>query len=154
MPVLHGVLDLVIVEATNLPDAGVKSAASGFLRNCMQCCLSNAELMGHVDPYCVMDVGATRRVRTRFINKSPRHVQWNEQFTLYLADEAEEFVFEIKVGGLGGRGRGAAPLRGRLLPGSHMAAWRPMPAPAPPIPLPASNAGDAPGRRPFPAAGR
>lgn len=104
MPVLHGVLDLVIVEATNLPDAGVKSAASGFLRNCMQCCLSNAELMGHVDPYCVMDVGATRRVRTRFINKSPRHVQWNEQFTLYLADEAEEFVFEIKDADVVGAG--------------------------------------------------
>lgn len=67
--------------------------------------------MGKVDPYATLDIGATRRIRTRFVRDSPRNVTWNERFELYVCDEAEEFVFEVKVRA---RGRGAPlPTRGR-----------------------------------------
>lgn len=42
MVFLHGVLDIVIIEARDLPDTGVKNTASGLLKGCFGCCLANS----------------------------------------------------------------------------------------------------------------
>jgi len=59
-------------------------------------------LAGFVDPYCTLDVGSTRRVRTRFIKNSPREATWNERYWVYVCDEADELSFEVKEGQLTG----------------------------------------------------
>jgi hypothetical protein len=45
-----------------------------------------------------MDVGSTRRLRTRFI-VGTHNPQWNEQHEVYVADEAEQITLEVKVSG-------------------------------------------------------
>lgn len=97
MVLLHGVLEVTIHEANNLPNVQLSSHVKSAVSRLCMCCAAAPELIGRVDPYAVMDVGITRRARTRFIKNQPRSVKWEEQFELYLADEAEEFTFEVKV---------------------------------------------------------
>lgn len=95
MPLLHGALHVFAHEATHLAVTR-RIRAVGCLKRYV-CCGMLPELSGSCDPYLCLDVGSTRRLRTRFI-VGTHNPQWNEQHEVYVADEAEQLTLEVKVG--------------------------------------------------------
>jgi C2 domain len=95
MVLLHGVLDVTVHEAQHLPTT-LKTQATSIVKRFL-CCNYGPQVYGSLDPYTVMDVGQTRRLRTRFISGTS-NPEWNERHEVYVADEAEDIRFEVKVG--------------------------------------------------------
>lgn len=95
MPLLHGILHVHVHEAVDIATT-VRIKTVGFLKKYV-CCGMLPELSGSCDPYLCLDVGSTRRLRTRIVAAS-QHPVWNEKHEVYLADEAEELKIEVKVG--------------------------------------------------------
>eukprot|EP00879_Flechtneria_rotunda_P013406 GHRR01013996.1.p1 GENE.GHRR01013996.1~~GHRR01013996.1.p1 ORF type:complete len:724 (+),score=209.94 GHRR01013996.1:247-2418(+) len=93
MPLLHGVLQVVVYEAQNLPTTR-RIQAVGCIKRYV-CCGALPQLAGSCDPYLCLDVGNTRRVRSRFIQGTHNPV-WNERHEVYVADEADQLKIEIK----------------------------------------------------------
>ena len=62
------------------------------------CCGLGPTLYGSCDPYAVLELDGTRRLRTSVIpgDTSP---EWEEQFEVYVADEVENMRVVIKVPG-------------------------------------------------------
>lgn len=94
MPLLHGVLHVHVHEACDLVTTA-RIQTVGFLKKWV-CCGMLPELSGSCDPYLCLDVGNTRRLRTRFI-PATHHPVWNEEHEVYVADEADEIKIEVKV---------------------------------------------------------
>jgi hypothetical protein len=92
---LHGTLDVTIIKADHLPITAWTKITSIFKK--YVCCNMLPELVGSCDPYCCMDVGTTRRLRTTFM-KNVTHPVWNEHFEVDVADEAKDILFSVKVG--------------------------------------------------------
>jgi hypothetical protein len=99
MVFLHGVLDVVIKEAKDLP-ASLRTRLAGGVKQYLFCgcsCLSGGALVGSCDPYTVMKVGSTRRLRSTIVSGTTAP-SWEERFEVQVADEADQLTFEIKVG--------------------------------------------------------
>lgn len=73
--------------------------------NCLQaasvvkryvCCGHGPALYGSCDPYAVLEVEGTRRLRTSIIQGNP-NPEWEEQFRVYVADEAQKLRIVVKV---------------------------------------------------------
>lgn len=94
MPLLHGVLHVHVHEACDIATTA-RIQTVGFLKKYV-CCGMLPDLAGSCDPYFCLDVGNTRRLRTRFIHSTHNPV-WNEKHEVYLADEANEIKIEVKV---------------------------------------------------------
>lgn len=60
------------------------------------CCGLGPALYGSCDPYAVLELDGTRRLRTSVIpgDTSP---EWEEQFEVYVADECTQMRIVIKV---------------------------------------------------------
>lgn len=95
MVLLHGVLDVTIQRATNLPSTMRARVTTGLKAFCI-CCGGGPELMGSVDPYVCLDVGTTRRLRSRIVRNTYDPV-WNEHYLINVADEAKEIKLWVKV---------------------------------------------------------
>eukprot|EP00882_Tetradesmus_deserticola_P024873 GHRQ01027215.1.p2 GENE.GHRQ01027215.1~~GHRQ01027215.1.p2 ORF type:complete len:112 (-),score=29.48 GHRQ01027215.1:318-653(-) len=95
MPLLHGALHVFVYQATNLAVTR-RIQAVGCLKRYI-CCGMLPELSGSCDPYLCLDIGSTRRLRTRFI-VGTHNPDWHEQHEVYVADEAEQITLEVKVG--------------------------------------------------------
>lgn len=91
---LHGALDVHVEGAEHLPRT-VATALGSFVRRFV-CCGFGPALYGSVDPYAVLEVGGTRRLRTsvKAGDTSPR---WDERFDVLVADEAAQLRMVIKV---------------------------------------------------------
>lgn len=94
MVLLHGMLDVTIHEGRNLPASFVTKAAGVMKR--FVCCNAGPQLLGSCDPYVCIDVGNTRRLRSSFC-QSTHNPTWNERAEVFLADEAEELIVQVKV---------------------------------------------------------
>jgi len=94
MVLLHGVLDVHIKEAQDLPHSLINQA--GGLVKKVLCCSAGPQLAGSCDPYLCLDVGKTRRLRSAIIT-STTNPKWDERASVYLADEADTLKIEIKV---------------------------------------------------------
>lgn len=94
MVLLHGVLDVHIIEAKDLPHSLINQA--GGLVKRVLCCNAGPSLVGSCDPYLCLDVGKTRRLRSTII-QSTTNPEWNERAEVYVADEADTIKVEIKV---------------------------------------------------------
>eukprot|EP00882_Tetradesmus_deserticola_P027813 GHRQ01030942.1.p1 GENE.GHRQ01030942.1~~GHRQ01030942.1.p1 ORF type:complete len:635 (+),score=207.60 GHRQ01030942.1:296-2200(+) len=93
MPLLHGALHVFAYQATNLAVTR-RIQAVGCLKRYI-CCGMLPELSGSCDPYLCLDIGSTRRLRTRFI-VGTHNPDWHEQHEVYVADEAEQITLEVK----------------------------------------------------------
>jgi hypothetical protein len=91
---LHGTLDVKIHKADNLP-VTARIKATSFMKRYV-CCGMLPDVVGSCDPYCCMDVGSTRRLRST-IKVGQTSPEWYERFEVYVADEARTIEFSVKV---------------------------------------------------------
>lgn len=119
---LHGVLHVHVHEACDIATTR-RIQAVGCLKKYV-CCGMLPELSGSCDPYLCLDVGSTRRLRTRFIPASHNPV-WDERHEVYLADEAEELKIEVKDADIVGSdflGQAIIPVS-RVITGQRIDEW-------------------------------
>ncbi|GAB4847593.1 hypothetical protein Ancab_026655 [Ancistrocladus abbreviatus] len=106
--ILHGDLDLTILEARCLPNMDL---ASEHLRRCFNACTApcrstSSATVGDLkvkhhgkiitsDPYVVVVVSEAKVARTRVINNA-RNPRWNEHFNIPLAHPVINLEFEVK----------------------------------------------------------
>ncbi|KAK9802796.1 hypothetical protein WJX73_007251 [Symbiochloris irregularis] len=96
---LHGTLKVHIIGARGLPRHRMMLSFRKNLGGCMNSCLGGTEkTVCGVRParaYATVDLGPARRARTRII-KTTTHPQWDERFSILVADKVRGVGFTIK----------------------------------------------------------
>jgi hypothetical protein len=95
MVLLHGVLDVFVDRAEHLPTT-FKTQCASFVKRVL-CCGAGPALYGSCDPYAVLELQGTRRLRTSVL-AGATSPEWEERFEVFVADEVERVRMVVKVG--------------------------------------------------------
>lgn len=93
MVLLHGVLNIYVERAEHLPRS-IRTQMSSMVKR-LVCCGMGPTLYGSCDPYAVLELDGTRRLRTS-VKPGETSPEWEEQFEVYVADEAKEMRVVVK----------------------------------------------------------
>lgn len=95
---LHGTLYIGVVAGRNLPkhkNLSIRHAVPTTLDSCLGGMEKAACASRPSKAYCTVNVGPTRRAGTDVLGHSS-NPEWEEQFEILIADEAEELSFTVK----------------------------------------------------------
>ncbi|GBF94843.1 phospholipase D gamma [Raphidocelis subcapitata] len=93
MVLLHGVLNVYVERADHLPRTMRTQFSSLFKR--WVCCGLGPALYGSLDPYAVLELQGTRRLRTS-VTSGETSPEWRERFEVFVADEASKLRMVVK----------------------------------------------------------